>query len=67
MDYGKRLLNFRAKHNLTQKQLGNILGVADYTIFRYEKNISKPNEMHKILYENKMKDYEVKKNEQTKR
>lgn len=63
MNYMKELLEFRAKHNLTQVQLAKIFGVASNTIHRYENGTSKPTAMHKIQIENKMKEYEVKKNE----
>ena len=62
MEYGKQLLEFRAKHNLTQTQLAKILGVGIHMIWRYENNISKPTSANQIRFENKMKEYEVKKN-----
>ena len=58
MDYGKTLLEFRAKHNLTQMQLAVILGVTLGMIHRYENNKSKPSQVNKIKFENKMKEYE---------
>ena len=58
-NYGITLLEFRAKHNLTQMQLANLLGVGIFMIYRYEKGISQPSAVNKIKFENKMKEYEV--------
>ncbi len=66
MCYSKKLLEFRAKHNLTQMQLAELFGVGAFMIYRYEKGISQPTEVNKIKFENKMKEYEVKKNENVK-
>lgn len=63
MEYSKKLLEFRAKHNLTQKQLADIIGVGSFMIYRYEKGISQPLAVNKIKFENKMKEWEEKKNE----
>lgn len=63
MTFSRKLLEFRAKHNLTQKQLGNILGVALTAVYRYEANKHKPSAMHEIQFENKMKEWEEKKND----
>ena len=38
MDLGKEILRYRAKHNLTQTELADKLGVALITIHRAEKN-----------------------------
>ena len=62
MDFGRTLLEFRAKHNLTQKQLADYLGITVMTICRYEKNKNKPSQVNKIKIENKMKEWEEKKN-----
>ena len=63
MDFGRTLLEFRAKYNLTQKQLADYLGITVMAIYRYENNKNKPSQVNKIKFENKMKEYEVKKNE----
>lgn len=60
MDYGKKLLEFRAKHNLTQKQLAELLSVSSYMVFRYEADMNKPSAKNKIKFENKMKEWEEK-------
>lgn len=64
MDYGKKLLEFRARHNLTQMQLADLFGVGVFMIYRYEKGISKPSAVNKIKFENKMKELEEQKNVQ---
>ena len=60
MEYGKELLEYRAKHNLTQSQLGEILGVGTVMIHRYEKGVSKPSEVNRIRFAQKMFDYDYK-------
>ena len=57
-NYGITLLEFRAKHLLTQTQLANILGVTLSMIHRYETRKSEPTEVNKIIFENKMKEWE---------
>lgn len=58
MKYGEKLLKFRAKHNLTQMQLADLLGVGIFMIYRYEKGISQPSAVNKIKFEIKMKEWE---------
>ena len=62
MDFGRTLLEFRAKHNLTQKQLADYLRVSVTAIYRYENNKNKPSQVNKIKFENKMKEWEENKN-----
>ena len=62
MDYKQKLLEFRAKNDLTQSQLANILDVNVNMVFRYEKGISGPTAVNKIRFENKMKEWEENKN-----
>jgi transcriptional regulator with XRE-family HTH domain len=61
-NYGIILLEFRAKHLLTQTQLANILGVSLNMIHRYENRKSEPTNKNKIVFENKMKEWEETKN-----
>ena len=58
MNYGEILLMFRAKHNLTQMQLSKILGVGLNMIHRYENGISNPTTKNKIMFDNKMLEWE---------
>jgi transcriptional regulator with XRE-family HTH domain len=62
MEYGKKMLEFRAKHNLTQTKLADLLGITLNSIWRYENGVCKPSAMKQIQFENKMKEYEVCKN-----
>ena len=62
-NYGITLLEFRAKHWLTQKQLANILGVDVNTVYRTENQKTEPSQRNKIIFENKMKEWEEKQND----
>ena len=62
INYGITLLEFRAKHNLTQKQLAEIFGVDINTIHRTETEKTTPTKRNKIKFENKMKEWEEKQN-----
>ena len=62
MNYGIILLEFRAKHLLTQKQLADILGVDINTVYRTENKKTKPTKRNEIIYEKKMKEWEEKQN-----
>lgn len=62
MFYGEKLLNFRAKNNLSQEKLSLILGVSINMIHRYEKGLNEPSQMRKVRYGNKMKEWEERKN-----
>ena len=61
-NYGITLLEFRAKHLLTQTQLAHILGVNLNMVHRYETQKSEPTQVNKIKFENKMKEWEEQKN-----
>jgi DNA-binding XRE family transcriptional regulator len=63
MTFGRKMLEFRAKYNLTQKQLADIIGVDANTVHRTETEKTKPSKRNEIIFENKMKEYEVKKND----
>ena len=62
MNYGITLLEFRAKHLLTQIQLADILGVDINTVYRTENRKTEPSKRNKIIFENKMKEWEEKQN-----
>ena len=62
MSFSDVLLNFRAKHNLTQQGLSEILGVHMNMICKYETEKARPTRVNQIKFENKMKEYEVEKN-----
>lgn len=62
ISFGNVCLNFRAKHNLTQNQLTEILGISHNMVGRYEAEINKPTKAKRIRFENKMKEWEENKN-----
>lgn len=62
MSFGRKILEFRAKHNLTQKQLAEIIGVEVNTIHRTETEKTEPTKRNAIIFENKMKEWEEKQN-----
>ena len=61
-NYGITLLEFRAKHWLTQTQLAEILGVGVNMVYRYENRINEPSQKNKIVFANKMREWEENKN-----
>lgn len=61
MEFSKTLLEFRAKHKLTQKQVADIIGVSVVMICRYEQEMNKPTQVNKIRFAKKMKEWEEKK------
>lgn len=62
MNYAKKLLQFRAEHNLTQSQLARLFNVAVLTIIRYEKGVSKPTAMKQLQFEKKMREKKLEEN-----
>ena len=62
MEFGKMILEFRAKYNLNQKQMAEIVGVSYEMISQYENSKYKPTARNRIIFENKMKEWEENKN-----
>lgn len=62
MEFGKKLLEFRANHNITQNQLGKIIGVEKCAVCKYESGKHKPTKKNEIVYSNRMKEWEENKN-----
>jgi transcriptional regulator with XRE-family HTH domain len=60
MEFGKMLLEFRAKHNLNQKQMAEIVGVSYEMISQYENGKYKPTARNKIIFERNIKEWEEK-------
>lgn len=58
MTFRQMLLEYRAKHDLTQTKLGDILGVCTNMVFKYEHGLSKPTAVNRIRFERKMKEWE---------
>ena len=63
MDFGKMILEFRAKYNLNQKKMAEIVGVSYEMISQYENGKYKPTARNKIIFKNKMKEWEENNNE----
>ena len=64
MDFGKMILEFRAKYNLNQKQMAEIVGVSYEMISQCANGKYKPTARNRIIFENKMKEWEEQKNVQ---
>jgi DNA-binding XRE family transcriptional regulator len=62
MAFGRKMLEFRANHNLTQKQLAEIIGVDVNTVHRTETEKTNPTLRNQIIFENRMKEWEEKQN-----
>ncbi len=62
MNFSRKMLEFRAKHNLTQKQLADIIGVDINTVHRTEAEKTEPTKKNEIRFENKMQEWEMQKN-----
>ena len=60
MDFGKMILDFRAKYNLNQKQMAEIVGVSYEMISQYENGKYKPTARNRIIFERKIKEWEEK-------
>ena len=68
MDYSKAITQIRARLNLSQEDLGKIVGVSFSTINRWENNKAIPSRKHLCILENICSEneisFEVKRNEQ---
>jgi transcriptional regulator with XRE-family HTH domain len=58
VNYGIKLLEFRAKHLLSQTRLAEILGVGINMVHRYESGKNEPSNVNKLIFEKKMKEWE---------
>ena len=59
MDYSKILIKIRAKLNLSQNDLGRMMGVSFSTINRWENNKSIPSRKHVCILENICKENQI--------
>ena len=62
MTIGERMLEYRAKHDLTQKQLAELLGENSNTVFKFENGKTKPHKVNELRLHIKMKELEEKEN-----
>lgn len=58
MEYSKLLLEFRARHRLSQCQLASILGVHPNMVYRYEIGECKPSAVNRLRFAAEMKKWE---------
>ena len=63
MESSEKMIKFRAKWNLSQEAAAEILGVNKNMIYRYESNLVKPRKVNLIAFDEKMKAWEEKNNE----
>lgn len=56
--YCDYLLQFRAKHKLTQRQLADILGVHRNIVQRHESGKSRPTPRNRLIFEQVLRAYE---------
>lgn len=62
MTLGERMLEYRAKHKLTQKQLANLLDENPNTIFKCENDKHKLHKVNEVRLHLKMRNLEENKN-----
>ena len=56
--FSDMLLEFRAKHNLTQRDIAKMFGVCPNMVTRYEKRENDPTAKNQIRFKNIMKEWE---------
>lgn len=66
MNFGDIVLQFRAKHDLNQEEMAEVLDVGRYMVWKYENGKAKPSKKNKLLFRLKMQEYEKKKGEKEK-
>ena len=62
MTLGERMLHYRARHNLSQRQLDRLLGISTHSTYKIENGVNKLRKTRKIFIESKMKELEEKEN-----
>ena len=63
MEFSEKIIKFRAKWNLSQEEAAEILGVNKNMIYRYENNLVNPRKVNLIAFDEKMRKWEEKNNE----
>lgn len=59
LNLGERMLEYRAKHKLTQKQLAKLLGENSNTVFKFESGKTKPHKVNEVRVHFKMRELEM--------
>lgn len=57
-NFGEKLIAFRAKHDLTQTDVAKLFGTDQKSISNYEREVFHPTRKNKLVYEQKMTEYE---------
>lgn len=60
MSFAETILNFRVKFRLNQSDAAGILGTTQQLISEYESGKHEPRKLRRIIFENKIKEYEEK-------
>ena len=60
MDYARMILQIRARLNLSQEELGKIVGVSFSTVNRWENNKAIPSKKHMCVLENVCEENDIK-------
>lgn len=63
MEFSEKIIKFRVKWNLSQREAAEILGVNKNMIYQYESGLVNPRKVNLIAFDEKMKAWEEKNNE----
>ena len=63
MEFSEKIIKFRVKWNLSQREAAEILGVNKNMIYQYESGLVNPRKVNLIAFDEKMKKWEEKNNE----
>jgi transcriptional regulator with XRE-family HTH domain len=64
MTLGERFLNYRAKHNISQARLADLLGTNYQFVYRVENNLHKVRRVNEVRFAMKLDELEAKDNVQ---
>lgn len=64
MTLGERMLTYRARHNISQRELADLLGTYDNNVSRIELGKHKPHRANELKFNLKMNELEGNENEQ---
>ena len=58
MEFSEKIIKFRAKWNLSQREAAEILGINKNMIYQYESGLVNPRKVNLIAFDEKMKKWE---------
>lgn len=58
MEFSQKVLEFRARHKLSQVAAADIIGVTPYMLWQYENGKAQPWKRNLIIFEKAMKEYD---------